>query len=120
LSAYTGGPFRASLSTFREMSRRRERGETRTQRYWDHELDRERDREIVRELDLEREIDRERERQRERQLESMREESVLQSMLSRRRSTGTQVRAEDPDTFAAIPLPDPDARFRRIVRSLFL
>jgi hypothetical protein len=102
------------------MTRRRERGETRTQRYWDHELDRERDREMERELDLERELDRERERQRERQLELMREESVLQSMLSRRRGTSTQVRAEDPDTFTTISLPDPDARFRRIVSGLFL
>lgn len=120
LSAYTGGPFRASLSTFREMNRRRERGETRTQRYWDHELDRERDREVERELNLERELDRERERQRERQMELMREESMLQSMLSRRRGTSTQARADDPDVFAAISLPDPDARFRRIVSALFL
>lgn len=101
------------------MSRRRERGETRTQRYWDHELDRERDREIERELDLERELDRERERQRERQV-LMREESMLQSMLSRRRGTSTQARVEDPDTFATISLPDPDVRFRRIVSSSFL
>ncbi|KAF9787982.1 hypothetical protein BJ322DRAFT_1046327 [Thelephora terrestris] len=115
LSAYTGGPFRASLSTFREMTRRRERSEPRTQRYWDHELDRERDREIERELDLERELDRERERQRERQIELMREESMLQSMLNRRRTASTQTRAEEPDAFAAIPLPDPDARFRRIM-----
>ena len=115
LSAYTGGPFRASLSTFREMNRRRERGETRTQRYWDHEFDRERNREIERELDLERELERERERQRERQMELMREGSVLQSMLNRRRSTGTQARTEDPDTFATIPLSDPDSMFRRIV-----
>lgn len=115
LSAYTGGPFRASLSTFREMNRRRERGESRTQRYWDHELDRERDREMERELDLERELDRERERYRERQLGLMREESMLQSMLGRRRGTSTQTRAENPDTFTAIPLPDPDARLRRIV-----
>lgn len=114
LNAYTGGPFRASLSTLREMNRRRERGETRAQRYWDHELDRERDREIERELDLERELDRERQRQRERQMELMREESMLQSML-RRRSASAQARAEDPDTFSAITLPDPDARFRRIM-----
>ena len=120
LSAYTGGPFRASLSTFREMNRRRERGETRTQRYWDHELDRERDREIERELDLERELDRERERQRERQMELMREESMLQSMLNRRRSASTQTRTEDSDVFAGISLPDPDARFRRIVSSSFI
>ena len=96
------------------MSRRRERGETRTQRYWDHELDRERDREIERELGLERELDRERERQRERQMELV-EESMLQSMLSRRRSTSTQARAEDTDVFASVTLPDPDVRFRRIV-----
>lgn len=118
LSAYTGGPFRASLSTFREMNRRRERGETRPQRYWDHELDRERDREIQREIDLERELGREREREREREL--MREESMLQSMLSRRRSTGTQAWGEDPPTFTAISLPDPDSRFRRVVSIPFL
>lgn len=115
LGAYTGGPFRASLSTFREMNRRRERGETRTQRYWDHELDRERNREIERELDLERELERERERQRERQMELMREGSVLQSMLNRRRNTGTHARVEDSDTFPAIPPSDPDSMFRRIV-----
>jgi hypothetical protein len=40
---------------------------------------------------------------------------MLQSMLSRRRSTGTQVRTEDPDAFATIPVPDPDSMFRRIV-----
>jgi len=97
------------------MNRRRERGETRTQRYWDHELDRERDREIERELDLERELDRERERERDRQRELMREESMLQSMLSRRRSTAAQAWGEDRDTFATMPLPDPDSRFRRIV-----
>lgn len=102
------------------MNRRRERGETRTQRYWDHELDRERDREIERELDLERELDRERERQRERQMELMREESMLQSMLNRRRSASTQTRTEDSDVFAGISLPDPDARFRRIVSSSFI
>jgi len=118
LSAYTGGPFRASISTFREMDRRR--GESRTQRYWDHELDRERDREIERELDLERELDRERERQRERQMELMREGSMLQSMLSRRRSTGTQSRGEDPEAFATMPLPDPDPRFRRIVSGPYI
>ena len=120
LSAYTGGPFRASLSTFREMNRRRERGETRTQRYWDHELDRERDRDIERELGLERELERERERQRERQMELMREGSMLQSMLSRRRSTGTHPRTEDPDTFATIPLQDPDSMFRQIVSDPFI
>lgn len=74
---------------------------------------------MERELDLERELDRERGRQRERQMEFMREESMLQSMLSRRRGVNTQVRAEDPDTFATISLPDPDARFRRIVSSSF-
>lgn len=118
LSAYTGAPFRASLSTLREMNRRRERGETRSQRYWDHEL--ERDREIGRELNLEHELERERERQRERQMELMREGSMLQSMLSRRRSTGTQARAEDPNTFPTIPLSDPDSMFRRIVSDSFI
>ena len=101
------------------MNRRRERGETRTQRYWDHELDRERDRDIERELDLERELDRERGRERERERELMREESMLQSMLSRRRSTGTQAWGEEPDSFPAIPLSDSDSRFRRIVSSPF-
>jgi len=117
LSTYTGGPFRASLSTF---NRRRERGEMRTQRYWDQDLDRERDREIERELDLERELDRERGRQRERQMGLVREGSMLQSMLSRGRSTGTQARAEDPEILAAIPLPDPDLMFRRTVSSPLL
>ena len=117
LSAYTGGPFRASLSTFREMNLRRERGETRTQRYWDHELDRERDREIERELDLERELERERERQRE---QLMREGSMLQSILSRRRSIGTHARTEGPETFATMPLTDPDSMLRQIVSSLFI
>lgn len=102
------------------MNRRRERGETRTQLYWDHELDRERDRDIERELDLERELERERERQRERQMELMREGSMLQSMLSRRRSTGTHARTEDPDTFASIPLQDPDSVFRQIVSNPFI
>ena len=99
------------------MNRRRERGEIRTQRYWDHEFDRERDREIEieRGLDLDRELDRERERQRERQMELMRDGSLLHSMINRRRSTGTQVRGEDPDTFPAMPLPDPDSRFGRMV-----
>ena len=75
---------------------------------------------MERELDLERELDRERERQRERQMELMREESMLQSMLSRRRGTGTQARADDPDTFSTTSLPDPDARFRRLVSGSFL
>ena len=74
---------------------------------------------MERELDLERELGRERERQRERQMELMRQESMLQSMLNRRRGIGTQVRAEDPDTFPTIALPDPDARFRRVVSGSF-
>ena len=72
------------------------------------------------ELGLERELDRERERQRERQMELMREDSVLQSMLSRRRGASTQARAQEPDTFGTISLPDPDPRLRRMVSGVFL
>ena len=86
LSTYTRRLVRASHLIFRKMTRRREGDGTRTQ------------------------LGRERERQRERQAESVRGGSLLQSMLNRRRSTGTQARGGDPNAFATVPLPDPDSR----------